>query len=180
MAADPEAPCVIALVAEEGEYDHVLRAGARMALERDAPLVLYDATSASAMSEPVSSPVSAEGVGEQFGAFLDAEELERLGRPEMAGRIRSLRDEGVDAWGRLASEHGVEALMRFAHDRRAELVVLPAEMDEPGVIDRLRGETLEEARTTASVPIAVVDGRSGVVELIRPREGSAGSPDGAG
>ena len=168
MARNLDAPCVIALIDEEGEFDHVLRASARLARERDAPLVLYDATSASEMSEPVAGPVSAQGVDEQYGSFLSPEDLERLGRPEMAGRVRALRDEGLEAWGRLASEHGVEPLMEFAEERGARLVVLPAEMDDPGIIDRLRGETLEDARVTAAVPIAVVDGRSGVVELIPP------------
>jgi Universal stress protein family len=180
MATNLGSACVIALIDEEGEFDHVLRAGARLARERGAPLVLYDASSASSLSEPVSSPVSAEGVGEQFGSFLEPEDLERLGRPEMAARVRRLRDEGVDAWGRLASEHGVEPLMRFARDRGAALVVLPAEMDDPGLVDRLRGETLENARTEASVPVAVVDGRSGVVELIRPQADEPGSAERTG
>jgi hypothetical protein len=38
--------------------------------------------------------------------------------------------------------------------------LLPEELGEPGLIDRLRGDTLEEAEDTSPIPIVVVD-RSG-------------------
>ena len=80
----------------------------------------------------------------------------------------------VDGAARFALVDGDRA--RFERSPR----VLPAEMDDPDIVDRLRGETLEDARNAASVPVAVVDGRSGVVELIRPQPDETASTDRTG
>lgn len=148
---------IVAFVDEEGAYDHVLRAALRLASEHGATLILYDSTSASAFSEPVASPVSAEGVDDQFGSRLDPQDLERLGRPTLAGQVEAARADGIDAWGRLASDHGVDALMEYAEGAGAGLLVLPAELDDPGILERLRGETMEKAEEEGRIPIVVVD-----------------------
>ena len=107
-------------------------------------LILYDASSATAFTEPIAGPVSAEGVEEQYGDPLSPEELERLGRPAIAKLALRAREEGVDAWAWLPSEHGVEALWDDARRRGADLVVLPAELAEPSVLERLRGDRLDD------------------------------------
>ena len=50
--------------------------------------------------------------------------------------------------------------MALARQQGADLLVLPEELGEPGVIDRLRGDTLDEAEEASPIPIVVVD-RSG-------------------
>jgi hypothetical protein len=152
--------CVlVALVDEAGDFDHVWAAA--MAAAQGAPgarLIAYDGSSASALTEPVASPVSAQGVGDQYGALLSPEELDKLGRTAIARRVEDARRQGIDAWGRLASEHGMEALMGFASSQRADLVLLPEELGDPSVVDRVRGDTLADAAETAAVPIQVVAG----------------------
>ncbi len=169
MTSDPGGAAtrgtIVALVDEQGDLEHVRRAAVEMV--EGAPgarLILYDASSASALTEPVAAPVSAEGVADQYGSLLSPDDLEKLGRPELARQVRDARAKGVDAWGRLASEHGMEPLMSFARDQQADLVLLPDDIADPGVIDRLRGDTIEDAEEAASVPFQVV-----------PREGSSGS-----
>ncbi len=161
MSLSPEsagnAGILVALVDEDGAFDHVWAAAMAAAQGRpDSRLIAYDTTSASALTEPVASPVSAEGVADQHGALLSPEELDGLGRPAIARRVEDARRQGIDAWGRLASDHGMEALMDFAGSQGADLVLLPEELGDPSVVDRVRGDTLEDATEVAQVPIQVV------------------------
>jgi hypothetical protein len=148
---------IVALVDEAGDLEHVRRAGVDMVA--DAPgtrLILYDASSASAFTEPVAGAVSADGVAEQYGPLLSPEDLEKLGRPELARQVRDARERGIDAWGRLASDHGIEPLMEFARSQGADLVLLPEGLGDPTMLERLRGDTLEDAVVAATVPFQVV------------------------
>jgi nucleotide-binding universal stress UspA family protein len=148
---------IVALVDERGELEHVRRAAQDVAAGSDgARLILYDGSSASEFTEPVAAPVSAEGVAEEYGSLLAPEDLDKLGRPQLARQVREARAAGIDAWGRLASDHGVGPLMDFARAEGADLVLLPEELGDPSVIDRLRGDTLEDAEEAARVPFQVV------------------------
>jgi hypothetical protein len=148
---------IVALVDEAGELDHVRRVGEEMAAGTDgARLILYDASSASQFTEPVAAPVSADGVADEYGSLLSPEDLDKLGRSNLARQVREARTAGIDAWGRLASDHGIEPLMDFARSQSADLVLLPEELGDPSVIDRLRGDTLEDAEEAAHIPFQVV------------------------
>jgi nucleotide-binding universal stress UspA family protein len=150
------------MVDEDGTFDHVRRAAVDLAGRAGARLILWDSSTASSFTEPVASEMSAEGAGERFGALLTDVELEQLGRPQMARQVLQAREAGVDAWARLASQHGADALAQEARRLGADLILLPEELDDAGLVDRLRGETVEKARDEASVPVAVVD-RSGSI-----------------
>jgi len=149
---------VLAYADEEGRFDHVVGAAVDVAHRSGGRVVLYDASSASAFSEPIASPVSAEGLEGQFGDPLGPEELERLGRPSIALRVLRTREAGVDAWGWLASDHGLEAMWEDARRRGADLLALPAELAEPSVLEKLRGDGLDdETLSDAPTPVLVVD-----------------------
>jgi hypothetical protein len=148
---------IVALVDEKGELDHVRRAAEDVAAGSNGTrLILYDGSSASEFTEPVAAPVSAEGVAEEYGSLLSPDDLDKLGRSNVARQVREARAGGIDAWGRLASDHGIEPLMDFARSQRADLVLLPEELDDPSVIDRLRGDTLEDAEGSARIPFQLV------------------------
>jgi hypothetical protein len=55
----------------------------------------------------------------------------------------------------------MEALMAFAEAQHANLVLLPEELDDPSLVDRVRGDTLEDASEASEVPIKVVSRRHG-------------------
>ncbi|HEY1330182.1 MAG TPA: hypothetical protein VGH10_01760 [Actinomycetota bacterium] len=150
--------CIVAYIDEDGEYEHVAREAVAQAAGSECRLILYDAASASAFTEPIASPVSAEGVGEQFGDPLRPDELLRLGRTAVAGRVEAARQRGVDAWGWLASDHGVDPFLEYAKSQRADLVVLPVELGETGLVERMLGERLDtEALEEAAVTVLLVD-----------------------
>jgi nucleotide-binding universal stress UspA family protein len=150
---------LVAYADDEGRFDHVVEAAVDVARRSGGRLILYDASSASAFTEPIAGSVSAEGVEEQYGDPLAPEELERLGRPATAKPVLTAREDGVDAWGWLPSEHGLEAMWDDARRRGADLMVLPAELAEPSVLERLRGDQLDdETLSDAPTPVLVVDG----------------------
>jgi hypothetical protein len=138
--------CIAAFVDEAGEYDHVATAAVDLAAEHDSRLILYDSSSASAFTEPVASELSAEGVGDEVPPLLSENELETLGHHPLAERVRRARAAGVDAYGRLASDHGAEPFLTFAREHGADVVLVPQELEDPGLVERFRGETADEAR----------------------------------
>src|SRR5207302_8830679 len=117
--------CIAAIVDEGGEYEHVGRAATELASEKGARLILYGISSASAFREPVASELSGEGTGEEYGSLLSDSDLDRLGHASLAGQVRRARDRGVDAWGRLASEHGARPFLEFAQGQGPDLMPLP-------------------------------------------------------
>ena len=141
--------CIAAFVDEAGEYDHVATAAVDLAAEKASRLILYDSSSASAFREPVASEVSAEGVGDDVPSLLSEHDLETLGHHPLAERVRRARAAGVDAYGRLASDHGAEPFLSFAREQGADLVLVPRELEDPGLVERFRGETADETRDEA-------------------------------
>src|SRR6266545_4807889 len=83
--------------------------------------------------------------------------LETLGHHDLAEQVRQARGAGVDAWGRLASDHGAAPFLEFAEDQGADLILVSAELEDAGIMDRLRRETLEDTRAETSVPVVPVD-----------------------
>ena len=59
--------------------------------------------------------------------------------------MAAAREAGVDAWGWLASDHGTDAMVTYARDHGADLILLPADLEEPGLGERLKGETVDNA-----------------------------------
>ena len=150
--------CIAAFVDEAGEYDHVVDAAVDLAASNASRLILYDSSSASAFREPVASSMSAEGVGDEVPSLLSADDLERLGHHPLAERIRVARAGGVEAYGRLASDHGAEPFLVFARSQGADLVLVPHELEDPGIVERFRGETAGDAREEAgTIRVLTVD-----------------------
>jgi hypothetical protein len=153
--------CIAAFVDEAGEYDHVIDAAVALAESNASRLILYDSSSASAFREPVASSMSAEGVGDDVPSLLSPDDLERLGHHQLAERIRFARAGGVDTYGRLASDHGAEPFLSFARSQGADLVLVPEELEDPGIVERFRGETAEDAREEAGAIRVVTVDRTG-------------------
>jgi hypothetical protein len=83
--------------------------------------------------------------------------------------VAAAREAGVDAWGWLASDHGTDAVVAYARDHGADLILLPAGLEEPGLGERLKGETVdnavEEADESATGPAVVLVAPDGTTEL---------------
>jgi hypothetical protein len=102
---------------------------------------------------------ASQAEGAQFGDPLSDQELVKLGREPFARKVAAARTAGVDAWGWLASDHGTDALVDYARDHGADLILLPADLEDPGLGERLKGETVDKAveeATEAPTGLAVV------------------------
>ncbi len=115
-------------------------------------MILYDRDSASAFSDPMPNQWASQAEGAQFRDPLSDQELVKLGREPFARKVAAAREAGVDAWGWLASDHGTDALVAYARDHGADLILLPADLEDPGLGERLKGETVDKAVEEARRP----------------------------
>jgi len=136
---------LVAFAGEDDELDHVARAAVDLARRSGALVVLYDRDAASAFSDPLPNQWGSQGERAQFGDRLSDEDLVKLGREPFARKVAAARAAGVDAWGWLAEQHGTDAMVEYARGQDAGLVLLPEDLDEPGLADRLKGETVGKA-----------------------------------
>jgi nucleotide-binding universal stress UspA family protein len=170
--AGASARLVVAYVSEDGELDHVRDAALDLG-RRGARVILYDRDSASAFSDPMPNQWASQAEGAQFHDPLSDEELVKLGREPFARKVAAAREAGVDAWGWLASDHGTDALVTYARDHGADLILLPADLEDPGLSERLKGETVskavEEAEETTSGLAVVLVAADGSTELAAGR-----------
>jgi nucleotide-binding universal stress UspA family protein len=142
-------PHLLIAFMDEHEFAHVCEAAMGLAKRSGARIILYDRDAASGWGDPLPTWWSAAGEREQYGDPLSQAELSKLGRGVLARKVAAARAEGVDAWGWLPAEHGTNHAVDYARRHGADAVLLPAELDEPGLVDRLRRQTVAQALQTA-------------------------------
>ena len=164
---------LVAYVSEDEELDHVRDAATEIGRRSGAKVILYDRDSASAFSDPMPNQWASQAEGAQFGDPLSDQELVKLGREPFARKVAAAREAGVDAWGWLASDHGTDALVEYARGHGADLILLPADLEAPGLTERLKGETVskavDEAEETTAGPAVILVAPDGSTELAAGR-----------
>lgn len=155
---------IIAYTAEDDRYRAVRQAAEATASAAEAKLILYDIDAAQMFASPLPQEAwSGEGDRAQWPAELSPADLERAGRHEIAQQVREARDRGILAFGWLPEKKGAEGIADYADEREADLIIMPREMEEPGLMDRLRGATVDAAAEKTGRPIVVV-GEDGELE----------------
>jgi nucleotide-binding universal stress UspA family protein len=171
--AAPSARLLVAYVSEDDELDHVRDAALAIGRRGGSKVILYDRDSASALSDPMPNQWASQDEDAQFGDPLSDQELVKLGREPFARKVAAARKAGVDAWGWLASDHGTDAMVSYARDHGADLILLPADLEDPGLGERLKGETVEaaveEATETPTALAVVLVAPDGSTELAAGR-----------
>jgi hypothetical protein len=167
------AQLLVAYVSEDDELDHVRDAAVEIGRKGGAKVILYDRDSASALADPMPNQWGSQAEGAQFSDPLSDHELVKLGREPFARKVAAARSAGVDAWGWLASDHGTDALVAYARGHGADLILLPADLEDPGLGERLKGETVdaavEEATQTPAGLAVVLVAADGTTELAAGR-----------
>jgi hypothetical protein len=108
-------------------------------------VILYDVDAGGLFASPVPTEWSGEGqeelVEEEAGPRdrLDPDELDTAGRSAIADQVRSMRSMGVDAWGWLPTTKDAGDLAAYAERQGATLVLVPPDLEEPGLLDRIAG-----------------------------------------
>ena len=162
-----------AYVSEDDELDHVRDAALELGASSGVRVILYDRDSASAFADPMPNQWGSQAEGAQFNDPLSDQELVKLGREPFARKVAAARQAGVDAWGWLASDHGTDALVAYAREHAADLILLPDDLEDPGLGERLKGETVEKAveeaeETTPGLAVVLV-AHDGSTELAAGR-----------
>ncbi len=156
---------LVAYVGEDGRHAAVARAAVELARQRDLPLILFDADAPSGLGSPLPTEWSADGAEALFQDRLGPADLERAGGGTMARMVEAARGHGVQAWAWLPDGADPEDLATYAHAQRAVAIVVPAELEQPGLLDRLRGADAHELAERASVPVLVVDASGAVHDV---------------
>lgn len=88
---------------------------------------------------------------------LDRAELESIGRDYLVVQIDAATESGVSATAFQHSLPGAEALTDAVNATQADLIVVPEELNKPGVLDHLRkGNVADQAHAAAPNGVAVV------------------------
>jgi len=126
------APSVIGVTADDDRFADARRAAMRLAERERAELILYDWDAATRLGNPLPSVWSADGTDAAVPDRLDEQALEAAGRDAIARQVSEAKAAGLAASAWLPSEHGPEALVRYARDHRAVGLVVPQELHDLG------------------------------------------------
>lgn len=131
---DEQTRCFVVCTDETGRFDASVAKALERASAESAKVILYNVTApGSAFSDPRPNEWAGEGEREQYDQPLDPVKLEKLGRHEFALQVQGAREKGVDAYGWLPDKVGGDALAAYAAQQGADLVLLPADLDEPEI-----------------------------------------------
>jgi hypothetical protein len=136
---------IVAVTGEDDRFRPVRSRATSLVAGGRGTVILYDLDAGGLFASPVPTEWSGEGeeelTSEEAGPRdrLGPDELETAGRPSIAEQVRSLRSVGVDAWGWLPTTKDAGDLAAYAERQGASLVLVPPDLDEPSIADRVAG-----------------------------------------
>ncbi|MGH2632152.1 MAG: hypothetical protein ACRDG3_01975 [Tepidiformaceae bacterium] len=148
---------IITYTSEDGRFDKVAAVARKAAAAAGATIIYYDIDAAGIMGSPHPTFWSADNDTAVGRGLLDSKELDTAGRHAVAKCVAASRRDGVEAYGWLPDSPGVDALADFADSQHADLVVVPEELAEPNLLDRLRGRSLQDIEDKTGRPVTVVN-----------------------
>jgi len=145
-----EKRCIVACTDDTGRYAATVAAAGERAKGSGASVILYDVAAPSAFTDARPNIWAGEGEREAYDHPLDPVELEKLGRHDFAMQVHQLRQQGIDAYGWLPESSGGAALAAYAARQGADLVLVPAEIDQPDYL------TVGDGASASSIQVEVV------------------------
>jgi|tagenome__1003787_1003787.scaffolds.fasta_scaffold20514043_1 hypothetical protein len=154
---------IVAVTGEDDRYRAVRSRATALAAGGRGTVILYDLDAGGLFSSPVPTEWSGEGqqeLAEQEAGprdRLDPDELDTAGRAAVAEQVRQLRSMGVDAWAWLPTSKGTADLVDYAERQGASVVLVPPDLEQPSLVDRVVGRTPpDEAAHGSRVPFETV------------------------
>lgn len=147
---------IVAVTGEDDRFSQVRSRASAMAAGNEARVILYDLDAAGAFASPVPTEWSGEGQQELTPDRMGPDELEAQGRKPLADQVRSLRSIGVDAWAWLPTSADAKDLADYAERQGADVILVPPDLEQPGLLDKLRGKDADAAREETQIPIVTV------------------------
>jgi len=147
---------VVAVTGEDDRFARVRRRAGDLAATTRGTVLLYDLDAAGVFASPTATEWSGEGE-EQFDRDrLGPDELEAHGRATVADQVRALRRLGIEAYAYLPPTADGNDLARYAEAQRADVILVPAELPKPGLLERVTGQHPTRALEASSIPIVPV------------------------
>jgi hypothetical protein len=148
---------VVAYTTGDDRHRDVRRAAANHALARESALILFVADAASMWSEPMPNQWASDRESDQFSSRLGPDDLERLGRSDVAAQVIDGRASGISTFAWLPKDHGAGALAAYAREQDAHIVFVPDKlewMDELSSV--LAGSTKDEDAAVPGIELRTV------------------------
>ena len=121
------------------------------ASENDAYVMLYDMSAASYLVNPYPSGE----VEKTSTKVLYTQDLGLMGRQYLIDQLEDFNEDELCAGVILATEHGFKHLAEWAEKEKADLIMIPQTLVNPGLIDRIKGYTLRKLLEATTIPIIV-------------------------
>jgi hypothetical protein len=132
--------------------------GLTLAQRDGARVLLYDRSAESRLTDPYDvGPWGRDRDGVGPGSRLEPDVLEGLGRRYLADQLRLARARGLDAQVFLPRRTGATALAEACTRFGPALVVLPAAMAAPSLVDRISRNTLTDVALPEGIEVVRVD-----------------------
>jgi hypothetical protein len=154
---------IVAVTGEDDRYRALRTRATTLADDEPTTVILYDLDAGGLFASPVPTGWSGEGerelTNEEAGPAdrLGPDELETAGRAPIAEQVRALRATGVDAWAWLPTSRDARDLAAYAERQGAALVLVPPDLERPGLLDRVAGHAgAAEADAGSPVPFETV------------------------
>jgi hypothetical protein len=153
----PSGSAVIAYTDDDDRYAEVRQAAATHARGHGCVVILYDASAAEVLAEPLPNQWDAEGQADRFGDRLTADDLEFLGRAGLARQVRQAAA-GIQVTAWLPKDHGPGALADYARSQGAHAIFVPEQLESIDELSsKLSGaETPTTELSTPGVEVRVV------------------------
>ena len=124
------------------------------AIGQEAALILYDISAASYLVNPYPNSQAVE----ELNRPLSTMDLALLGRQYLIDQIDHLDQHGVCAGAILPTGHGFATLGSWAEQENIDLVVIPEQMVQPGLFDRIKGYSLNKLLDNTKIPVLISKG----------------------
>lgn len=158
--------CIVVYAGEDDRHRAVRDAAVSIARAAEARLIFYDTDAAPWFV----------GMGQHRHELLASTDLEEMGRGREAAVVSGARAAGAEAYAWIPDSSDTTALVDYARDEGADLIIMPAGLEQPGFVERLRGKSAYEPEHSG-IPVALVDdeGRVTYPQRDGQREHEAGS-----
>jgi len=144
----------ILVVADDGKNEtlaKLLEATSKFASARSAAMILYDMSAISYLINPYPS----SEYQKENSTVIEKNQLSVIGREYLSNQLSVCESLGVKAGAVIPTSHGFSHLSTWAEKESADLIVIPNSMVRPGLIDRLKGYTLNNLINSTVIPILV-------------------------
>jgi nucleotide-binding universal stress UspA family protein len=165
-----DARTIVSYTHEDDRHREVREVAMNAARRSGAALILYALESYTPLADPLPNDTwSGEGQRRLFGNPLSIGDLEQLGRSQLAAQVLAASQGGVDAGAWIPEKPGIDALVAYAQQHDADLVLLPESIVDADLLERLQGVSVDEA--------AEADRRRGVEVLFVTPQRAVLHPD---